>query len=113
MAIYSTDTYEILSIMNNFLTNADNVTTFHSAMLYVQALPEVTYPYTQAVRIHRKYGLVQEDFDVYDRFVANAIPIFETAYLSFITSVTTEGHIESSANSAISPISMMSSSTTV
>ena len=106
MAIYSTDTYEIISIMNIFITKTNNVTTFKTATLYVQALPVQLYPYILPACIDSEYGLVQEDYDVYDRFVANVIPIFETACYPIITNKVPEG-TKSSANSAISPISML------
>ena len=109
MAIYSTDTYEIVSIMNDFKVTIDKVTTFRNAKMYVQVLPETTYHYILPADIHPKYGLVQDDYDVYDRFVANVIPIFETICFPILINNSPEGTVIS-ANSAISPISMLASS---
>lgn len=112
MAIYSTDTYEILSIMNQFKTNIDNVTTFQSSVLHVQLLPKTNYSYIVPASIERSHGLVQDDYDVYDRFIANVIPIFETIYYPVITNIIPK-NIKSSSNSAISPISMYFNSTAI
>jgi hypothetical protein len=111
MAIYSTDTYEILSIMNTFKTNIDNVTTFQASVLHVQLLPKTNYSYVVPVSIERSHGFIQDDYDVYDRFTANVIPIFETIYYPVITN-TQPQNTKSSANSAISPISMFFNSAT-
>ena len=112
MSIYSTDTYQIVSIMNNFITDTDNVTTFDFAILYVQPLPETKYAYIVPSGIPTNYGLVQDDYDVYDRFIANVIPIFETIYYPVITNIIPK-NIKSSSNSAISPISMYFNSTAI
>ena len=112
MSIYSTDTYQIVSIMNNFITSTDNVTTFDNAIIFTQVLPKALYPYIVPTGIHIKYGLVEDDYNVYDRFIANVIPIFETVCYPSIANVQPEG-TRSLANSAISPISMLSSGATV
>ena len=112
MSIYSTDTYQIVSIMNNFITDTDNVTTFDFAILYVQPLPETKYAYIVPSGIPTDHGLVQDDYDVYDRFIANVIPVFETICYPSLTNTYPKG-TKSSANSAISPISMLSSSSIV
>ena len=112
MAIYSTDTYEIVSIMNNFETDINSVTTFKYSTLYVKLLPEIHYLYIVPIVINPSYQLTQDDYDVYDKFVANVIPIFESVCYPTITNTRYE-IAKSTANSAISPISMISSSATV
>jgi hypothetical protein len=111
MAIYTTDTYEILSIMNIFKTKTDNVTTFKTAIIYVQPLPIEVNTYIIPADIPKNYGLIQDDYDVYDRFVANVIPLFETECLPYFKN--TNDGIWSSANSAISPVSMVTNSATL
>lgn len=113
MAIYSTDTYEIVSIMNIFKTNTDSVTTFKTAIMYVQPLPIELNTYIIPADIPISHGLIQDDYDVYDRFVANVIPIFETECLPYFNNTNTNEGIRSSANSAISPISMVTNSATL
>jgi hypothetical protein len=53
--------------------------------------------------------LVEEDYDNYDRFVANVIPILESSYIN--AALNTNSTISYTfANSAISPISMYQNS---
>ena len=107
MAIYSTDTYEIVSIMNRFKTTQDNVTTYNSSIIFVQGLPKENYAYVVPFSIDRQQGLVQEDYEVYDRLIANVIPIVESDYIAEALNISTNTY--SFSNSAISPTSMYSS----
>jgi hypothetical protein len=108
MAIYSTDTYEIVSIMNRFKTTQDNVTTYNSSIIFVQGLPKENYAYVVPFSIDRQQGLVQEDYEVYDRLIANVIPIIDSGgYIADTLNISTNTF--SFSNSAISPISMYSS----
>ena len=107
MSIYSTDTYEIVSIMNQFETTQDSVTTYHNSILYIQGLPTTSYAYVVPLSVSRQQGLVQEDYEVYDRFIANVIPIVESDYIAETLNISTNTY--SFSNSAISPTSMYSS----
>jgi hypothetical protein len=105
MTIYTTDAYEIKSIMQVFVTE-DGVETWDNARLFIQGLPASDFPNIQCQPIDaEKFNLIQEDFDVLARFTANVVPIFETTYLpNTFPSVDTVTW--STANSAISPVSM-------
>ena len=108
MSIYSTDTYEIVSIMNQFETTQDSVTTYHNSILYIQGLPTTSYAYVVPLSVSRQQGLVQEDYEVYDRLIANVIPIIDSGgYIADTLNISTNTF--SFSNSAISPISMYSS----
>ena len=107
MSIYSTDTYEIVSIMNCFQTTQDSVTTYYNSILYIQGLPTTSYAYVVPLSVSRQQGLVQEDYEVYDRLIANVIPIVESDYIAEALNISTNTY--SFSNSAISPTSMYSS----
>jgi hypothetical protein len=52
MAIYTTDTYEILSIMKSFETDTQSgVVTFDQGLLYIQGLPASNYAYIVPIGI--------------------------------------------------------------
>ena len=110
MAIYTTDTYEILSIMKSFETDTQSgVVTFDQGLIYIQGLPASNYAYIVPIGISSIHGLVEEDYDNYDRFVANVIPIVESSYIN--AALNTNSTIRYTfANSAISPISMYQNS---
>jgi hypothetical protein len=110
MAIYTTDTYEILSIMKSFETDTQSgVVTFDQGGLHIQGLPTSNYAHIVPIGIRKTHGLVEEDYDNYDRFVANVIPILESSYIAAALNINSNISY-TFANSAISPISMYSDS---
>ena len=108
MTIYTTDTYQIESIMNNFKIK-DGITEWKNSALYVQGLPVTTYPFIVSVFLTVNDGVSQEDFDDIDRFTANVIPVFEYEHLKPVLNMMPDT-TRVSANSAISPVSMIHNS---
>ena len=110
MTIYSTDTYEIKSIMHRFKTE-EGVSTWDRAYVYLQGLPIEDYPFIVPIILDQD-GPAQEDFDDIDSFTSKVIPILEESYLA--TALNKKLNITySTANSAISPISMFQNAVTV
>jgi hypothetical protein len=114
MTIYTAETYEIKSIMNIYETNTEtetNVTIWATSCVYLQGLPAVDYPFIVKVAFDAgDDGLLEEDFNSLDRLTANVIPIFESTYLQRVLNKKLDT-VRTSANSAISPISMYQNGT--
>jgi hypothetical protein len=65
MAIYTTDTYEILSIMKSFETDTQSgVVTFDQGGLHIQGLPTSNYAHIVPIGIRKTHGLVEENSNI-------------------------------------------------
>jgi hypothetical protein len=105
MTIYTTDTYKIESIVNQFKT-IDDVTTWVGSMVFVQGLPLSSYATVTSIALNAgDNGLIQEDFDVLGRFTANVVPVLETSYIDYALNRRVDKTYRVS-NAAISPVSM-------
>ena len=104
MAIYSTETYQVESIMHNFNTK-DDVIEWKQSVLYIQILPTTDNPLVKSIFLSTDDGLSQEDFDDIDRFTANVIPVVDSSW-KVAGNLTPNGSVRTSSNSAISPMSM-------
>jgi hypothetical protein len=82
MPIYSTDTYEVLSVTMT-VTKSDQVPI--AASVFFQRLPTTQYPDITWYSVSNA-DFVASDFDTLDNFVANTIPKLET-FISSMDSI--------------------------
>ena len=111
MSIYSTDRYEIISIMKHYKKQNNN-SIFLTGVLFIQGLPRQDYPFVVPNGMDKEdlhAHIPEEDFDNLNRFIANVIPVYETHYYEKSLNVGADYELYH-ANSAISPISMATSS---
>lgn len=107
MAIYANDDYEVISIMHRYSTSTEtNEVSWEGGLLHVQGLPAEQYPYyTSFTLFEGDEPVVEADFDNLDRFVANVVPIVNSEFIERVLNKS-PSKVVSTANSAISPISM-------
>ena len=109
MAIYANDDYEVISIMHRYSTSTEtNAVTWEGGLLHIQGLPAEQYPYITSFTLFNDEPVVEADFDNLDRFVANVVPIVNSEFIERVLNKS-PSKVVSTANSAISPISMYTS----